>query len=239
MTELVTQSASKSLNAMTSEQLDLIKRTVAKGATNDELALFLHQCQRTGLDPLSKQIYFVKYGGQATFQTGIDGYYTIASRTGRWAGNETKFRYDETGKALEATAVVKKVLDNGVIAEFSASCLMVEYNKNQGLWRSLPTRMLEKCAESAALRKAFPNELGGTYTREEMQHQKLDEDYDPTNKAHRQELIKIAFDLGIREQMEVKELSDAMITVPLSELKTQIEKYLKDNGVKVETTTVQ
>lgn len=65
------------------------------------------------------------------------------------------------------------------------------------------------------------------------------ENYDPSNNNHKILLAQISKDFGIKEVAELRELSEAMITVPLSELKTQIEKYLKDNGVKVETTTVQ
>src|SRR5439155_19140757 len=55
------------------EQIDLIKRTLAVGATNDELRLFIAACERYGLDPLARQIYFVKYGGKVSVQTSIDG----------------------------------------------------------------------------------------------------------------------------------------------------------------------
>ena len=151
-----------------SDQVDLIKRTIAKGATNDELQLFINQCQRTGLDPFNRQIYFVKYGGNMSIITGIDGYRLQADRTGKYAGNDDPVFEERDGKIIKASVTVYKIV-KGVRCAFTATARWEEYASDKNpQWKKMPYTMLGKCAEALALRKAFPAELSGLYTKEEM-----------------------------------------------------------------------
>lgn len=160
---------------------DLIKRTIAKGSTDEELELFIHACKRTGLDPFMKQIYAVKRWSAAdkrevmTMQTSIDGFRLIAERTGRYApGAEPKYHYNDKGELVSATSFVKKMTLDGTWHEIAATAFFDEYaqrKKEGGLtqfWEKMPHVMLAKCAECLALRKAFPAELSGIYSFEEM-----------------------------------------------------------------------
>lgn len=161
----------------TPDQIDLIKRTIAKDATHDELQLFLYQAKKTGLDPLSKQIYFQKYAGRVTIITAIDGYRLVAGRTGEHVGTSDAAFEEVNGGPVKATVTVKR-LTHGVVGEYTASARMSEYKPkppSDHMWNKMPYAMLAKCAEALALRKAFPNELSGTYTKEEMEQATPDE----------------------------------------------------------------
>lgn len=152
-----------------------------------DLQVFFHQAQRTGLDPFARQIYMVEYGGKPTIQTGIDGFRLVANRAAR----RERVKYskgapewaDETGtwhsvwsrakhNGQQPTAARVTVVKDG--EQFTAVLMFEEFvarrrdgNPNM-MWSTKGAHMLSKCAEAVALRMAFPNDLAGLYTDDEM-----------------------------------------------------------------------
>jgi phage recombination protein Bet len=156
--------------SLTDGKVDLIKRMYCKNCTNDEIEIFIHACKKTGLDPISKQIYAIKRGGVLTIQTGIDGLRLIAERTANYSpGRESTFVYDEKNNLISATSYIKKRTADNTWHEVAACAYFDEFNAKQGLWQKMPRVMLAKCAEAHALRKAFPAEMSGLYSSEEME----------------------------------------------------------------------
>lgn len=160
--------------ALTTEQIDLVKRTIAKGASADELQLFLAQCKRTGLDPFSRQIYWIKRGNTGTTQVSIDGFRVIAERSGELDGqevhwcNEDGFWFDVWLAKTPPAAARVLVYRKGCAHSFPGVARWSEYNAGGNMWSKMPATMLAKCAEALALRKAFPHQLSGLYTPDEM-----------------------------------------------------------------------
>lgn len=171
----------------TVEKTELLKRTICKGATNDELQLFLGVCKRTQLDPFTNQIYAVKRWDSSERkevmkpQISIDGARIVAERSGNYVGQEGPFWCNETGvwtetwMGKEPPAAAKVIVyKRGSEKGFPAVAHWDEYvaTKKDGtvthMWATKPALMLAKCAEMLALRKAFPNDLSGLYSSEEM-----------------------------------------------------------------------
>lgn len=161
-------------NHFNPEQTRLIKRTIMSGKTeptDNDLALFGLICQRTGLDPFSKQIYAIERSGKWTFQISIDGLRAIADRTGTYAGSDEPlydegidlYQFEMEGRKLPTVCKVTvwKIVQ-GIRCPFTGVARFSEFeqkpyaNGKPGLWQEKPCHMMAVRAESQALRKAFP-----------------------------------------------------------------------------------
>lgn len=175
-------------------QIALVKTMVAKDASDDEFELMLHMARKYNLDPLTKQIWLVKYRGQAAnIFTGRDGFLDIAHRSGQFNGMDTKVdvvsqpidksytfynrketrqeagRFKREWQFKATCTVYRKDMEHPVTAEVFEE----EYTTCQNLWKDKPRTMIGKVAESQALRKAF--QISGLYSPDEMpepQHEK-------------------------------------------------------------------
>jgi len=161
----------------TPEQQQLISSNIAPGCTSDELKLFAYACQRTGLDPFSRQIYAIKRSNKLTIMTSIDGLRSIAERTGELDGSSTEWCGDDgiwadvwLGSKPPAAAKTT-IWRKGSTHPFVGTALFRDYNANQGMWGKMPAAMIAKCSESLALRKSFPHNLSGLYSIDEMEQE--------------------------------------------------------------------
>ena len=183
-------------------KIDLIKNQICVGATNDELQLFLFICQKTGLDPIARQIYALKrkvkekkwniqtkkydwsYVEKMSVQTSIDGFRLVAQRTGKYAGQDGPFWCGKDAKwhdiwltegypVAAKVGVLHKDFRDPLYAVAKWDAYKQTYEKDGktvlgNMWEKMPDLMIAKCAEALALRRAFPQELSGLYTTDEM-----------------------------------------------------------------------
>lgn len=170
------------------DQVDLIKRTIAKGVDDDELSLFLSVARATGLDPFQRQIHAVRRWDRdanrevMAIQIGIDGYRSISQRTGeddgmdapQWCGVDgewTDVWLGEHPPAAARVTVYRRGVSRPYIATvlWSACVQTTKDGKANHQWRTRGPHMLAKCAEALARRMAFPVVLGGTITDDEAE----------------------------------------------------------------------
>lgn len=157
-----------------SEVIRTLKATVAIGATDAEFAMFIEQCKATGLNPFKKEVWFIKAGGRVQIMTGIQGFFAIANSAPEFDGHESGL-ITPSGEMVSAAYPKQdfigawcKVYRKDRRMPSEAIAMLSEYDKGQGTWKVMRRVMIIKCAESVALRKAFPQQLNGLYTAEEM-----------------------------------------------------------------------
>lgn len=136
---------------------------------------FLMHARRTGLDPIARQIYCIERGGKWGTQVSIDGARLVAERTKQYRG-QTPTQWTADGVTWvdvwlskdDPAAARVGVYREGFVEPLVAVATFDAYNAGGPMWRKMPALMLGKCAEMLALRKAFPQDLSGLYSTEEM-----------------------------------------------------------------------
>lgn len=216
----------KELVTFDDEKLKVIKNSLAKSLNENEFSFFIEAAKSRQLDPLMNQIHAVKRKDKnghytVTLQVGIDGFRVIAHRDKSYAGqDETIFTYGTSNKFPEKAKVTVYKIVQGMRVSFTATAKWSEYypsnDKQSFMWKKMPETMLEKCAEAKALRKAFPSELAGIYTEEEMHQSNEIVDVTPSFEAPKKNHDKLvqAF-MGVAvsksdilQKFELEELSD-------------------------------
>lgn len=160
-------------------------------ATPADLAIFMHQCKRTGLDPFARQIHMIgrntknqktqNWETKFTIQTGIDGYRVIARRAAgregysyedsQWCGADGQWRdvwLEDTAPVAARVVVVREGRRFPAVARYKAYVQTKRDGSPNSIWAQRDAEQLEKCAEALALRKAFPQDLSGIYVDDEM-----------------------------------------------------------------------
>jgi phage recombination protein Bet len=199
-----------------------------------DLAVFFHQAKQTGLDPFSRQIYMIERAGRPTIQASIDGLRITAQRSGEYAGQTAPMWCGDDGvwkdvwlSKTAPTAARVGVYRQGFVEPLYAVALLGSYmptmkdGKPMGLWAKMPDVMLSKVAEALALRKAFPNDLSGIYSSEEMEQADV---------KHTAVVVEQVSPLDHAELMGIaRQIQDATN-------KTQLRQIWKDNAPNLDQT---
>lgn len=158
-----------------------IKNFICPEATDQEAMMFLKLCQARNLNPFTRECYLIKYGGKASMVVGKEAFTRKAEMNPQFDGFSAGIIvrhengelidvpgtfYDETAQKLVGGWAEVRRKDRSI--PFVARVSMKEFAKNQPTWRDMPATMIRKIALVSALREAFPSDLSGCYTSDEL-----------------------------------------------------------------------
>jgi phage recombination protein Bet len=160
-TDVITKSYS-------ADDMLLLRNVIAKGCTEPEFRLLMYTADTYGLDPLLKQIWAVKRNDStpALIFAGRDGMLAIAHRSGQFDGMQSGVVYEGQGKDRVPVTAWCEVWRKDMSHSFKTDVPFSEYNTGFSVWKSNPSAMILKVAESVCLRKAFS--VSGLYSPEEI-----------------------------------------------------------------------
>jgi phage recombination protein Bet len=128
--------------------------------------MMMYMAKTYGLDPLLKQIWAIKRNERdpALIMVGRDGMLAIAHRSGKFDGMQSSIEYEDDGKTPKIARC--EVWRKDMSHSFKTEILFAEYNTGHAVWKSHPSAMGIKVAESVTLRKAFS--VSGVYDPDEI-----------------------------------------------------------------------
>ena len=173
------------------QKKQVIRNTLAKDANKGEFEMFMHLAKTYQLDPFQKEIFFWKYSGDTTIMTSRDGYLKIANRHPEFNGMDSGVIYpgdtfekkkDGVKHELNVENLNKRPVGAYAVVyrnDREQPTIVVvpfnDYNKDSKVWNNYPTAMIQKVAESMALKRAFS--VSGLVSKEEMETEQTP-DYD-------------------------------------------------------------
>jgi phage recombination protein Bet len=221
-----------------------LSNSIYPGAAPESIIMVHQYCKARNLDPLKKPAHIVpmpvtdaKTGNTVwrdVVMPGISEHRITAMRTGKYAGMDQPVVGDEIEfKGVKApefmTVTVYRMID-GVRVPFPHTEYFVEsvQTKKNGeinaMWTRRPRGQLLKCVEAGALRKAFPEELGGEITAEEMVH--VEKDITPEPVAIAAPQRKSEPDGNNQEQGLITSDQESVVTSKLGILDVELQSLL-------------
>lgn len=180
-------------------EIALVKQTVAKGASDEELMMFLRIANKFDLDPFAHEIwcYRIQQNEPMVIAAGHDGFMKTALNRPDFLGISSGtvrvgdvFEYEPTAYTIRHKHGEKRgdILGGWAMLERQGkrpAIVYVELKEHikktrdgapNKFWAQYPSRMIEKCARMYAIRMAYtisglvPDESGGGSVGDDIQH---------------------------------------------------------------------
>lgn len=208
------------------EQRRMILDSFLSGASEAEATVLLELARVRRLNPITRQIHFVKRWDMDkqrevwAAQVGIDGFRSIAERTGLYDGqDEPEFGYSTVDGRRVLVSCKVKVYRKDWSRPAVGVAFLNEYaqRKKDGnftrMWAEKPHVMLAKCAEALAFRKAFPEDTSGLYAPEEEAGESLS-DTPEAPQGRRVEALKAQVAAKLGKAAPSSAVVDAPVAAP-------------------------